>query len=48
MQPALFGLIGAEIDLSQIDATQIGQGLIVLAGGLVVSVFHHVALLSIS
>ncbi|KAI5704273.1 hypothetical protein M8J75_003579 [Diaphorina citri] len=34
MQPALFGLIGAEIDLSQIDATQIGQGLIVLAGGL--------------
>lgn len=35
LQPALFGLIGAEIDLSEIDMAQIGNGLIILAGGLV-------------
>lgn len=34
MQPALFGLIGAEIDLSQINAAQIGSGILVLSGGL--------------
>uniref|UniRef100_A0A8D8QW68 Mitochondrial sodium/hydrogen exchanger 9B2 n=1 Tax=Cacopsylla melanoneura TaxID=428564 RepID=A0A8D8QW68_9HEMI len=35
LQPALFGLIGAEIDLSQVDITQIGHGLVILVGGLV-------------
>lgn len=34
LQPALFGLIGAEINLSEIDLTQIGHGLLILAGGL--------------
>lgn len=41
LQPALFGLIGAEINLSEIDLTQIGHGLLILAGGLLVNICWH-------
>jgi Kef-type K+ transport system membrane component KefB len=37
-QPVLFGLIGTEIDLSQLEADTILYGLCVLAVGLVVSI----------
>jgi NhaP-type Na+/H+ or K+/H+ antiporter len=38
-QPVLFGLIGTEIDLSQLEANTVLYGLCVLAVGLMVSMF---------
>lgn len=41
-QPVLFGLIGTEIDLSQLEANTVLYGLCVLAVGLMVSIVSTV------
>lgn len=39
MQPILFGLIGAEIDLTQLQLDTIGYGIAVILVGLLVRIF---------
>jgi len=40
LQPALFGLVGAEIDLKVINLAHIFEGLAIILGGLLVSSFR--------
>jgi hypothetical protein len=44
-QPVLFGLIGTEIDLSQLEGNTILYGLCVLAVGLMVSIVLSVGVM---